>query len=60
MSVLPALSVLASLKSHPHVITLKGFDDTIPSMPILLELAVCDAFDILENGHCHSMLQKTR
>ncbi|CAM9487143.1 unnamed protein product [Laminaria digitata] len=46
------------MKSHPHVVTLKGLDDTIPTMPILLELAVCDAFDILENGHRHSMLQK--
>ena len=56
----PCFLVLISLTSHPHVITLKGLDDTIPTMPILLELAVCDAFEILENGHCHSWLQKTR
>ena len=51
---------LASLTSHPHVVTLKGLDDTIPTMPMLLELAVCDAFEILEQGHCHSWRQKTR
>lgn len=45
---------------HDNIVGLKGFDLTIPSMPILMELATCDAFDVLEGGHFYSVLQKAR
>lgn len=45
---------------HDNVIGLKSFDLTIRSMPILMELATCDAFDVLEGGYFYSVLQKAR
>lgn len=49
-----------SLKFHPNLIGVKAVDDTIPNMPILMEHAACDAFDVLEKGYRYSMLQKIR
>lgn len=45
---------------HNNIVGLKSFDLTIRSMPILMELATCDAFDVLEGGDLYSVLQKAR
>ncbi|CAN0099735.1 unnamed protein product [Ectocarpus sp. 12 AP-2014] len=52
--------ILIDLMGHENIIDLKSFDLTIRSMPILMELATCDAFDVLEGGHFYSVLQKAK
>ncbi|CAM9696288.1 unnamed protein product [Ectocarpus sp. 6 AP-2014] len=52
--------ILIDLMGHDNIIGLKGFDLTIRSMPILMELATCDAFDVLEGGYFYTVLQKAR
>ncbi|CAM9293723.1 unnamed protein product [Ectocarpus sp. 12 AP-2014] len=52
--------ILIDLMGHDNIIGLKSFDLTIRSMPILMELATCDAFDVLEGGYFYSVLQKAK
>lgn len=50
--------VSVRLKFHPNIIAVKAIDDTIPTMPILMEEAFCDMFDVLSNGSEHGTHQK--
>lgn len=46
--------------SHQNIIGVLAMDDSIPTMPILLQYAHHDMFSVVDDGHNYSMHQKTR
>lgn len=51
----------ARLGFHPNFIAVKALDDTIPTMPILMEVAYCDYFVVLaDNDENFSTLKKIK